>query len=186
MLIVQEFIKQMKMQKHLVILLILHQQLKEIIIILEWDKHADDDVDLWVEDPDGRRVSFRNSTVGVMHLDKDDLGTRNDTIYFPDGTKQIIFLNREVVTLRGWKAGEYIINVHMYRKVGTKPTNINVQMIKINPYSILLDEHTVMATSGEEKTMKRVTINKDGIITSTNTLEKKFINTPLPYQRPER
>ena len=74
----------------------------------------------------------------------------------------------------------------MYRKVGTKPTNINVQMIKINPYSILLDEHTVMATSGEEKTMKRVTINKDGIITSTNTLEKKFINTPLPYQRPER
>ena len=151
----------------------------EYIIVLEWDKRSDDDVDLWVEDPDGQIVSFRSDTVGVMHLDKDDLGTRNDTIFFPDGTKQIIYLNREVVTLRGWKTGEYTINVHMYRKVGTKPANINVQMIKINPYVILFDEHTIMATRGEERTIRRVTLDIDGVITSTNTLQKKFVNTPL-------
>ena len=158
----------------------------EYIIVLEWDKHSDDDVDLWVQDPEGKIVSFKNDTVGVMHLDKDDLGTRNDTIYYPDGTKQVIYLNREVVTLRGWKTGEYIINVHMYRKIGTKPTNINVQMIKINPYLVLLDENTIMATSGEETTIKRLTLNEDGEVTAVNELGKKFVNTPLQPIGPEQ
>ena len=158
----------------------------EYIIVLELDKHSDDDVDLWVQDPEGKIVSFKNDTVGVMHLDKDDLGTRNDTIYYPDGTKQVIYLNREVVTLRGWKTGEYIINVHMYRKIGTKPTNINVQMIKINPYLVLLDENTIMATSGEETTIKRLTLNEDGEVTAVNELGKKFVNTPLQPIGPEQ
>ena len=101
-------------------------------------------------------------------------------------TYQVIYLNREVVTLRGWKTGEYIINVHMYRKIGTKPTNINVQMIKINPYLVLLDENTIMATSGEETTIKRLTLNEDGEVTAVNELGKKFVNTPLQPIGPEQ
>ena len=98
----------------------------EFLITLEWDKESRDDVDIWVEDPLGKVVSFRNKTVDVMHLDKDDLGQINDTIRFPDGSTQVIHLNREVVTLRGWVEGEYTINAHMYNKRDrTHPSNAN-------------------------------------------------------------
>ena len=157
----------------------------EFLITLEWDKESRDDVDIWVEDPLGKVVSFRNKTVDVMHLDKDDLGQLNDTIRFPDGSTQVIHLNREVVTLRGWVAGEYTINAHMYNKRDRThpsdansyghPTNVKVEMLRINPYKILFEEKFILTHRGEEVTIRRVTLNKDGDIIATNKREKSFV-----------
>ena len=157
----------------------------EFLITLEWDKESRDDVDIWVEDPLGKVVSFRNKTVDVMHLDKDDLGQINDTIRFPDGSTQVIHLNREVVTLRGWVAGEYTINAHMYNKRDRShpsdansyghPTNVKVEMLRINPYKILFEERFILTHRGEEVTIRRVTLNKDGDIIATNKREKSFV-----------
>ena len=157
----------------------------EFLITLEWDKESRDDVDIWVEDPLGKVVSFRNKTVDVMHLDKDDLGQINDTIRFPDGSTQVIHLNREVVTLRGWVEGEYTINAHMYNKRDRShpsdansyghPTNVKVEMLRINPYKILFEEKFILTHRGEEVTIRRVTLNKDGDIIATNKREKSFV-----------
>ena len=157
----------------------------EFLITLEWDKESRDDVDIWVEDPLGKVVSFRNKTVDVMHLDKDDLGQINDTIRFPDGSTQVIHLNREVVTLRGWVAGEYTINAHMYNKRDRShpsdansyghPTNVKVEMLRINPYKILFEEKFTLTHRGEEVTIRRVTLNKEGEIIATNKREKSFV-----------
>ena len=157
----------------------------EFLITLEWDKESRDDVDIWVEDPLGKVVSFRNKTVDVMHLDKDDLGQLNDTIRFPDGSTQVIHLNREVVTLRGWVEGEYTINAHMYNKRDRShpsdansyghPTNVKVEMLRINPYKILFEEKFILTHRGEEVTIRRVTLNKDGEIIATNKREKSFV-----------
>jgi len=103
----------------------------EFLIILDWDKNSSDDIDLWIEDPVGNVLSFKNKTSGLMHLDKDDLGKVNDIIYLPDGTSQIIELNREVATFRGWVKGEYAINVHMYSKRDVIPTNATVTMLRV-------------------------------------------------------
>ena len=159
----------------------------EFLITLEWDNQSRDDVDIWVEDPLGKVVSFRNKTADVMHLDKDDLGQINDTIRFPDGSTQVIYLNREVVTLRGWVEGEYTINVHMYNKrdrvalIGGgvadfgKPTNVKVEMLRINPYKILFEERFTLTHRGEEVTIRRVTLDKEGEIIATNKREKSFV-----------
>ena len=157
----------------------------EFLITLEWDKESRDDVDIWVEDPLGKVVSFRNKTVDVMHLDKDDLGQINDTIRFPDGSTQVIHLNREVVTLRGWVAGEYTINAHMYNKRDRThpsnansyghPTNVKVEMLRINPYKILFEEKFTLTHRGEEVTIRRVTLDKKGEIIATNKREKSFV-----------
>ena len=157
----------------------------EFLITLEWDKESRDDVDIWVEDPLGKVVSFRNKTVDVMHLDKDDLGQINDTIRFPDGSTQVIHLNREVVTLRGWVEGEYTINAHMYNKRDRShpsdansyghPTNVKVEMLRINPYKILFEEKFTLTHRGEEVTIRRVTLNKEGEIIATNKREKSFV-----------
>lgn len=153
----------------------------EYIIVLEWDKESHDDVDLWVRNPLGKHVSFKNKVEGLMHLDKDDLGTLNDTLHLPDGTTQVIFLNREVVSLRGWHEGEYIINLHMFNKKTPVPTNITVQMIKINPYKILFEENVVMHSRGEEVTVRRITLNKLGDIIDTNKDPASIINNPTDF-----
>ena len=153
----------------------------EYIIVLEWDNDSQDDVDLWVRNPLKKHVSFKNKVEGLMHLDKDDLGTINDTLILPDGTRQVILLNREVVTLRGWHEGEYVINVHMFNKRTTIPTNITVQMIKINPYKILFEEKVVMLKRGEEMTIRRITLGRLGDIIDTNKDPASIINDPTEY-----
>ena len=153
----------------------------EYIIVLEWDNDSQDDVDLWVRNPLKKHVSFKNKVEGLMHLDKDDLGLINDTLVLPDGTRQVILLNREVVSLRGWHEGEYVINVHMFNKRTTIPTNITVQMIKINPYKILFEEKVVMLKRGEEMTIRRITLGRLGDIIDTNKDPASIINDPTEY-----
>ena len=148
----------------------------EFLIILEWSEKSDDDVDLWVQDSLGNIVSFTNTTAGLMYLDKDDLGTSNDTIYLPDGTEQIIYLNREVIALRGWVEGEYIINTHVYSKRSPNPIEVKIEMLRLNPYKILFKENFILRKRGEEITVRRVTLDKDGHLVSTNKLQKSFVN----------
>jgi hypothetical protein len=86
----------------------------EFVVILEWDHDMPDDIDLYVQDPTGNKVSFRTPIQNFMHLDKDDLGYRNDIVYNANGQITKVNINREVVTIRGLIAGEYIINAHYY------------------------------------------------------------------------
>ena len=86
----------------------------EFVVVMEWDHDQPDDIDLYVQDPTGNRVSFRHPIVNFMHLDKDDLGYVNDIVMNVDGTITKVNINREVVTIRGIIPGEHIINVHYY------------------------------------------------------------------------
>ena len=90
----------------------------EFMVIMEWDDQSHYDVDLWMQDPVGNIVGFPNLHAGLLHLDKDDLGQSNDTVFLADGTKKVIYLNREVMTIRGIVPGEYIVNNHLYSMKG--------------------------------------------------------------------
>ena len=81
----------------------------EFIVVLEWDAGVQDDIDLYVEDPLGGIASFRHPRINFSHLDKDDLGSRNDTTILADGTRKTIPINREVITIRGNIPGEWTI-----------------------------------------------------------------------------
>jgi len=149
----------------------------EYIVTLEWHKKSYDDIDIWIEDPVRNLLSFKNKAAGLMHLDKDDLGQINDIIYLPDGTRQVIEINREVVTFRGWIPGEYIVNVHAYRKRSGGDAPVKITMLKINPYKMLWEENIILTHHGQELTVRRFTLNLDGDMTKTNKVEKFFINT---------
>ena len=154
----------------------------EYIITLEWDDKSHDDIDIWIEDPVGNILSFRNKVAGLLHLDKDDLGQINDIIYLPDGTRQIVELNREVATFRGWTKGEYVVNVHMYTKRSNGDAWIKVTMLRVNPYRLLWEENRLISHHGEEITIRRFTLNQQGDITKTNTTEKLLINSTRQRQ----
>ena len=78
------------------------EEKSDFIIILTWDDESGDDIDLWVRDPLGHILSFRNRGVGMMHLDRDDLGLSNDKVQGPDGKIVYVYRNKEVVSLRGY------------------------------------------------------------------------------------
>ena len=169
----------------------------EFVIIMEWDKEAKGDIDLYVQDPLGDKCSFRQTVANFMHLDKDDLGSVNDTVVNADGTTSTVQINREVITIRGIIAGEYIINAHYYserdysnidkriemgtsaRKKKSKEVTVKIELHKVNPYTILWAGEKNFRGKGQEETFVRFRLDKDGEVLSPFTFEKKDFITPL-------
>ena len=146
----------------------------EFLITVFWPDNLEDDVDIYVEDPAGNLVWFKSREPGLMHLDRDDLGKRNDEVVTAAGT--ILFPeNREIVTLRGIVPGEYTVNVHCYFKVGSDPVPVTVQIDKINPYSVVIRETIDLVNKGEEVTVTRFSVNSNGEVTNVNKLPKKLV-----------
>ena len=166
----------------------------EYIVVLEWDAGAKDDIDLYVEDPLGGIASFRHPRVNFMHLDKDDLGVRNDTTVMADGSTTTIRINREVMTIRGIIPGEWVINAHYYSAYAYASANgdskiiskskddysitVRVELHRVNPYQILWVGEKKFTTKGQEETFLRWRIDKMGDIISPFTFQKKSYITP--------
>jgi hypothetical protein len=147
----------------------------EYILTITWEDNSPDDVDVWVEDPEGQIVWFRTPEAGLLHLDRDDRGIVNDTITI-NGEEVQNPLNQEVVTLRGVVKGEYVVNLHYYASETNKPLDVQVRLAKVNPKLEIVYYGTVnMEKKGDEKTALRFTIGRDGNIFGINFLPKSFV-----------
>ena len=180
------------------------EQKAEYIITVTWPKEFADDVDTWLQDPNGKILSFRNKEIGLMHLDRDDLGRSNDSVYV-EGVGNVTYpYNREIATIRGYMPGEYVLNVHMYRKVTThkssgevlgtaspgeetdgvivnQPVTVTILVEKINPtVKTMYTAQIVLSKQWQEETVIRFTLDRDGEIRKTDftkyPLVKKKIN----------
>ena len=151
------------------------QSKADFMITVTWPDEIDNDVDTYVRDPQGNLVAFMRREEGLMHLDRDDLGNRNDTIQTPLGP--IVHPeNKEIVTLRGFVQGEYIVNVHMYRRTdGLATTEVIVQLDKVNPlFKTIVIKRVKLGLSGDEKTAFRFKLDKDGEVVEVNELPAKL------------
>ena len=143
----------------------------EFIITVIWPSEMDDDVDTYVEDPEGNLIAFNRREQGLMHLDRDDTGISFDTIATDFGLIEYKE-NREMVTIRGYVPGEYVVNVHMYTKREDKETPVTIILEKINPYKVITGRNVVLKIKGDEKTAFRFTVDDEGKVIQTNQLEK--------------
>ena len=154
----------------------------EFIITLDWPDHHNADVDLWSLSPLGEAVGYLSKEAGVAALERDDMGSARDT--FTDRrTDQIIYnkTNREIITLRGIIPGQWVFNVHYYASrpipdghisgvksppyadVKSIPVQVEVTVIKLNPsYKIITKKKIILTTQGEQRTMARIILDKDG------------------------
>jgi hypothetical protein len=80
-----------------------------VIVEAQWRDNLDADVDLWVEGPGDRPVGYSNKNGRIFNLLRDDLGMAQD----------MTAANYEIAYSRGMPAGEYVVNVHLYRVVGS-------------------------------------------------------------------
>ena len=137
----------------------------EFLITLTWDSQTDDDVDLWIQDPANNIMFFREKEVGLMHLDRDDVGRHKDTVVV-NGQQITQYVNQEIATVRGFIPGEWIVNIHMYRKGYGSPANVNVRVDKLNPrFVTIVDKDYVMKHKGDEITVVRLSMTSKGQIT---------------------
>ncbi|MEE8321845.1 MAG: hypothetical protein V3R68_08400 [Gammaproteobacteria bacterium] len=147
----------------------------EYILTTTWEDNNPDDIDTWVEDPDGQVIWFRSPEAGLIHLDRDDRGLVNDTITV-NGEEIQNPLNQEVVTIRGVVKGEYVVNLHYYASETKMPVDVKVRLVKVNPALEVIYYGTVkLEKAGMEKTALRFKIGRDGKISSINFLPKNIV-----------
>jgi len=148
----------------------------EFIITVTWALDNSDDVDVWLEDPLGNMVWFRNKEAGLSHLDRDDLGSSNDTIYLADGSVIKYPYNQEILTIRGFIGGEWTLNVHMYAKREKEITIAHVTMDKLNPtLKPVFIKDIPLEVRGDEVTVSRFEMGSNGDILALNDMPKGLI-----------
>ena len=157
------------------------EEKSDFIIILTWDDESGDDIDLWLRDPLGNILSFKNREDALMHLDRDDLGLSNDKVELPDGDYTYVYRNKEVASLRGTHEGEYLVNVHVYNKKPWKdssmrPSNIRVELIKLNPYDEVTQAEFIATKRGQEFTAFHFTLDEDGEVIGIRDEREPLIN----------
>jgi hypothetical protein len=152
----------------------------DFLIILNWDTKSHNDLDLWIRDPLENIVSFKRKDNGLMHLDRDDLGGRNDRVKQPDGTIKYVALNREILALRGTVEGWYVVNIHSYRKRDEpNPVKGSVELIQVNPYKVIAIQEFEIQLQGIEKTIWQFEMDDTGDIVDIKEEPYSIVNYPV-------
>lgn len=146
------------------------------LVRLNWAAESDDDVDLYVSDPNNHFVFFGRLQDGLLSLTRDDTGRVANTVRLPDGRLVQSAVNEETVEIRGIIEGEYAVNVHMYRKSGDDPTPVAVVLYKVAAgEDIKLHERALTLSRAQEETAFRFTVLKSGDVVDINQLPKRFV-----------
>jgi hypothetical protein len=148
----------------------------EFLVTLSWPDGRSEDVDLYVEDPVGNLVWFRQREAGLMHLDRDDLGRSNDVIRIA-GREIVHPLNQEIVSIRGVQPGEYVVNLHLYRAAAeARPVPATLKVEKLNPrVQVVFYGEIVLGRQSEERTAVRFSVRADGGVRDINELPKALV-----------
>jgi hypothetical protein len=152
----------------------------DFLITLDWNVASDVDIDLWVKDPEGKLVSFVNKSITGMFLDRDDLGYRHDIIKNHDGTETKIEINQEVVTIRGFKPGRYVVNAQYYNSRLERldsSEKLSIVVIKLQPFGYIFKKSDIeIKGQGSEVTLVSFELDSKGNVINVSTETELFVN----------
>ena len=149
--------------------------LGNVVVEIRWPEEIDADVDLWVQAPGDNPVGFSNRGGLYFDLLRDDLGA----------FQYVTSANQEMAYSRGVPAGEYIVNVHMYRnETGIWPVPVSVLVsLKTDVTKAatpVLRGKVELVRVDEEETVFRFIIDRDGKLDygSVSHIYKKLHQPP--------
>lgn len=148
----------------------------EWLVIVQWPEDLTDDVDTWVQAPNGDLVGFKNKETGLLHLDRDDLGMSSDTFNVA-GEIIVNKINREVITIRGIVPGDYHVSLHMYGKKTDGPVPVTVSVMDVNPYVEVYNTTVILDTRGQEVALPSFTVNDKGNLAGTFKTTESVVPT---------
>ena len=147
----------------------------QMLVTVSWPDNHHDDIDTYVEDPQGNIVWYHVMEAGMMSLDRDDRGDYKNMILVNGKTIRNP-IRQEIVQMRALIPGEYVVNVHHYLATTPDPVPVSVTVEKINPkVEIVYYDRLFLDHTGDEKTAVRFTVGEDGKITDINTRPKSLI-----------
>ena len=147
----------------------------EMLVTVNWPDNHPEDIDTYVEDPQGNIVWYHVMEAGLMNLDRDDRGDYKNTIVVNGKTIRNA-IREEVVTIRGLIAGEYVVNIHHFLATTADPVPVAVKVEKLNPkVEVIFYDRLFLDHTGDEKTAVRFTIDEKGNVVDINTRPKSLI-----------
>ena len=147
----------------------------QMLVTVSWPDNHPDDIDTYVEDPQGNIVWYHVMEAGMMSLDRDDRGDYKNMILVNGKTIRNT-IREEIVQMRALIPGEYVVNIHHYLATTPDPVPVSVTVEKINPkVEIVYYDRLFLDHTGDEKTAVRFTVSEDGKITDINTRPKSLI-----------
>jgi hypothetical protein len=146
-------------------------------VVITWPK-GDNDVDLYVRNPEGAISYFGNPQVDEMQLEHDDLG-KTKTAYAHSNE------NQERTVLRRATPGQWIANVFLYmRSPGPAPIPVAVTLWDIRAEDRPVYRTTLhLASRGDERTAFRFTIGAAGNLAGISHLRLSLASSTTPYSR---
>lgn len=137
----------------------------EYFIRIEWQGDSDNDVDMWLQDPTGDMIGYKDKQRNHMYLERDNLG--NDANLAVPG-----HINEEVISLLKAVPGWYTMNLHWFeRRSDLRNPEIKWSIIKIKPtMQTIASGTTEIKFKGQEVTAFRMRMNKDGNIEQMDTI----------------
>ncbi len=147
-----------------------------VMVELRWPDELNVDVDLWVQAPGDVPVGYSNQGSAIFNLLRDDLGHINDATA----------LNYEFSYSRGVPAGEYTVNLHLYRNLANVYPIPAVVAVSVKnspnlPAQQILSTKLNLSHEGEELTAFRFKLDEEGRL-----LSGSVHNLPRPLRASTR
>jgi len=147
-----------------------------VMVELRWPDELNVDVDLWVQAPGDVPVGYSNQGSAIFNLLRDDLGHINDATD----------LNYEFSYSRGVPAGEYTVNLHLYRNLANVYPIPAVVAVSVKnspnlPAQQILSTKLNLSHEGEELTAFRFKLDEEGRL-----LSGSVHNLPRPLRASTR
>ncbi|MFB3045219.1 MAG: hypothetical protein ACE10A_02755 [Acidiferrobacterales bacterium] len=147
-----------------------------VMVELRWPDELNVDVDLWVQAPGDVPVGYSNQGGAIFNLLRDDLGHINDATD----------LNYEFSYSRGVPAGEYTVNLHLYRNLANVYPVPAVVAVSVKnspnlPAQQILSTKLNLSHEDEEVTAFRFKLDEEGRL-----LSGSVHNLPRPLRAAAR
>ncbi len=147
-----------------------------VMVELRWPDELNVDVDLWVQAPGDVPVGYSNQGSAIFNLLRDDLGHVNDATD----------LNYEFSYSRGVPAGEYTVNLHLYRNLANVYPIPAVVAVSVKnspnlPAQQILSTKLNLSHEDEELTAFRFKLDEEGRL-----LSGSVHNLPRPLRASTR
>jgi hypothetical protein len=144
-------------------------------VVMTWPK-GNDDVDLFVRNPEGAISYFGKSQIDEMQLEHDDLGT-TATAYAHSNE------NQERTVLRSATPGQWVTNVLLYSRAhGSGPIPVSVTLWDLRSEDRMVYRATrQLMRRRDERTAFRFTIDTGGNVSGTSQLPLSLVSSTTAY-----
>jgi hypothetical protein len=159
----------------------------EYIITITWDNNSLEDIDLFMLLPNKKQVYYGSKDIDYVTLDRDDRGAYGDIITNEKtGERELLKLNKEMMTIRAIRPGRYVVNAFLYGTFGeienfksntTLPLTAKVTLTKLNPLVKEVSSVEFQLTKlGDQYTALSFEIDDSGNIVNLRTdVDEPFI-----------